>query len=151
MRLLYIPTVFILACSGETEKTDGNSAPVIQSLSITGDTFSTSDTLTCAVQYTDEDEDVVTESYEWTNQNGDIIGVNDLITLQVGVVEPLEMASHEGSWAVARRLELTGSPEPGLASMQERQMAARDELLQIKLKEATAKASGKGRGAGDGS
>ena len=44
MRLLHIPTV-LLACSGETEKTDDNSAPIIQSLSITGDTFSTSDTL----------------------------------------------------------------------------------------------------------
>ena len=91
MRLLYIPTVLLFACDGETEKTDGNSAPVIQSLSITGDTFSTSDTLTCSVLYTDADEDVVAESYEWTNQNGDVIGFNNTITLQVGVVEPLEM------------------------------------------------------------
>ena len=59
-------------------------------MSITGDTF-TSDTLTCSVQYVDEDDDVVSASYEWTNQNGDAIGFNDTITLQVGVVEPLEM------------------------------------------------------------
>ena len=85
------PTALLLACSGSAEKRDANSAPVIQSLSITGDTFSTSDTLTCSVQYIDEDDDVVSASYEWTNQNGDAIGFNNTITLQVGIVEPLEM------------------------------------------------------------
>ena len=91
MRLVFFPLALLLACSGETEKTEGNSAPTIQSLTITGDTFSTSDTLTCAVQYVDADDDVVTETYEWTNQRGDLIGASNQVTLQVGVVEPLEM------------------------------------------------------------
>ena len=34
----------------------------------------------CAVQYIDEDDDVVSASYEWTNQNGDAIGFTTTIT-----------------------------------------------------------------------
>ena len=74
MRNTIPPLVLMMACTGNTEKVDGNGAPEIQSLVITGTDFGTSDTLTCTVQYSDPDGDVVTENYEWTNQRGDIIG-----------------------------------------------------------------------------
>ena len=91
MRHLILPSLWLTACTGTTEKTTGNSAPEVVSLRISGDTFSTSDTLFCEVLYQDADNDVVTEAYEWTNQRGDIIGSTQSVTLQVGVVEPMEM------------------------------------------------------------
>jgi|GEM_PF-6547542 len=93
MRFITISTVLLAACSGDTEKSNGNSAPEIQFLTITGETFSTSDTLMCSVEYVDRDDDVVTENYEWSNQSGDIIGSTNTIDLQVGVVEPDEMVN----------------------------------------------------------
>src|SRR6056300_1502514 len=91
MRHLILPSLWLTACTGTTEKTTGNSAPEVVSLRISGDTFSTSDTLFCEALYQDADNDVVTEAYEWTNQRGDVIGSTQSVTLQVGVVEPMEM------------------------------------------------------------
>ena len=89
MGVIYIYPTVLLACSGSAEKEDANSAPVIQSLSITGDTFSTSDTLTCAVQYIDERMMSYQHLANGPTQNGDSIGFNVTITtLQVGSRTP---------------------------------------------------------------
>ena len=73
--------------------------------------------------------------------DGDLAGLGDILMQRF---KALELAAQEGSWSIARRLEITGPSELGLASTQERRMAATEELLQLRLQEAQMKVSSKG-------
>ena len=63
-------------------------------------------------------------------------------------LKALQSSVIDGNWSTAKRLELLPDDQLSLATFEERRIAARDELLHLKLREAQDKAAAAKRGQG---
>ena len=72
MRLLNtFGVVGLIACSGDKPEPEANSAPIFTSIEITpAEGITTSTELLCIATATDDDNDALELTYQWTDANG---------------------------------------------------------------------------------
>ena len=89
MRIL--PTfgvVGLMAC-GDTEKPEVKTTPTINSISISpSEDITTSTELLCVATASDEDNDALTITYQWTDTQGNVLAETDAFVLSPDVVQP---------------------------------------------------------------
>ena len=79
----------LLACSGEKPEPESNSAPVFTNIEITPfEGVTTSTELLCFAIATDEDNDALVLTYQWTDIEGNILSDTDILTLSPETVSP---------------------------------------------------------------
>lgn len=83
MRLLStFGVVGLIACSGDKPEPAANSAPIFTSVEITpSEGITTSTDLLCVATATDDDNDALELSYQWTDVDGTVLSETDSLTL----------------------------------------------------------------------
>ena len=92
-------TITATDADGETETSTAsvsleNSAPVINSVSITPDPANSSEQVSCQVSWDDADDEVLTPTYLWVNTDtGTTLGTSTSLSLDPSLIQPSETLS----------------------------------------------------------
>ena len=90
----YISTfglIALCACGDEDKESQVNAAPVFTNLEIIPNAgIVTSTELLCTATATDENDDPLSLSYQWTNGDGDILSDSDELILSSEIVQPTD-------------------------------------------------------------